>query len=94
MINNKLLFIIKMSKQKNNISNNIQSGSINDDTNFKDTDEVNEVIDEQNPILDFEIFEKINKFKNCVCKFEITSNRLKKMGLVSFVIFHQKKLEF
>ena len=81
-----------MSKQKNNISNNIQSGSINDDTNFKDTDEVNEVIDEQNPILDFEIFEKINKFKNCVCKFEITSNRLKKNGAGFFCYIPSKEI--
>ena len=47
-----------MSKQKNSISKKIQSDNINDDTSFEDTDEDNDVINEQNTILDFEIFEK------------------------------------
>ena len=63
-----------MSKQKKSISNKIQSDNINDDINFEDTDRNNNVMDEQNPILDLEIFEKINKFKNCFGKFEILNN--------------------
>ena len=63
-----------MSKQKNSISKKIQSDNINDDTNFEDTDKDNDVVDEQNSILDLEIFEKINKFKNCFCKLEILNN--------------------
>ena len=63
-----------MSKQKNSTSKKIQSDNINDDTNFEDTDKDNDVIYEQKPILDLEILEKINKFKNCFCKFEILDN--------------------
>ena len=42
-----------MSAQKNNISNKIQSDNINDDTKFEDIEKDNDVIEEQNPILDF-----------------------------------------
>ena len=81
-----------MSTQKDNISNKIQSDNINDDTNFEDTDEDNDVMDEQNPILDFEIFEKINKFKNCVCKFEISKNGIKKSGIGFFCYIPSKEI--
>ena len=63
-----------MSKQKNSISKKIQSDNINDDTNFENTEKDNDVMDEQNSILDLEILEKINKFKNCFCKLEIFNN--------------------
>ena len=72
-----------MSTKKDNISNKIQSDNINDDTSFEDTNEDTDVINEQNPILDFEIFEKIKKFKNCVCKFEISKNGIKKSKSVT-----------
>ena len=81
-----------MSKQKNNISNNIQSSSMNDDTNYEDMNEENEVSDGQNPILDFEIFEKINKLKNCVCKFETTNNGIKKSGTGFFCYIPSKEI--
>ena len=52
-----------MSKQKNSISKKIQSDNINDDTNFEDTGKDNDVVDEQNPILDLEIFKKLISLK-------------------------------
>ena len=52
-----------MSTQKDNISNKIQSDNINDDTNFEDTDNDNDVVDEQNPILDLKIFKKLISLK-------------------------------
>ena len=81
-----------MSRQKNNISNKIQSDNINDDTSFEDTDEDNDVINEQNPILDFEIFEKMNKFKNCVCKLEISNDGKKKSGTGFFCYIPSKEI--
>ena len=81
-----------MSTQKDNIPKKIQSDNMNDDTSFEDTDEDTDVMDEQNPILDFEIFEKINKFKNCVCKFEISKNGIKKSGTGFFCYIPSKEI--
>ena len=81
-----------MSTQKNNISKKIQSDNINDNTKFEDIEKDNDVIDEQNPILDFEIFEKINKFKNCVCKLEISKNGIKKSGTGFFCYIPSKAI--
>ena len=81
-----------MSKQKNNISNKIQSDKINDDTNFEDTEKDNDAIDEENPILNQKFSKKLISLKIAFVnsKYQITT---KKFGIISFVLFLQKKLE-
>ena len=83
-----------MSETIYNMFDNIDIDILTDNTSLGNISGKNGFINEQNPILDFDIFAKINKFKNCVCKLRLKKDTEPVTGTGFFCYIPSKEIRF